>query len=253
MKGRPSRRYQPWKRRAILITTLLITSSFPDYQNGETHQLELHGHQAEVDNLDRRPQNVVGLERRHIHVPHLVIHAPLSTALGQRHGSEEARETEGRKDELVESHPLQSRQVGARLGDGEASLEEAEPLELQGRHAEAVRHEAGQPLKVERRRQVPRLRDKILFVEGVLPVELVDLVGDGVVTGVRAPAGWVLAEGSLADRRDGLGYRVGDSTQDRIGHHHREHCMAASFVSSCCAWQREECATSKNIDPRIVA
>src|SRR4051812_5395659 len=68
-----------------------------------------------------------------------------------------ALRTKRSKNELIKSHPLHCRAERARLGDGEAPLEELEPLELYRGHAEAVRHEPRQPFEVEGRRQNSRV------------------------------------------------------------------------------------------------
>lgn len=194
--------------------------------SASTHQLELNRHQAKVDNLHSRPQAVVGLERRKIHVPELAGDCATASTLGNGHGGEEDSQTEGRKDELVKRDTLHGGAESARLGDGEDVLEEAEPLELDGGHAEAVGHEAGEALKVKGRRQVLRVGDQVAVVEGVLAVELVDLDGDTVV--LLEAAG--LAEGSLADGRDGLGDRVGDATEDGVGDHHGHDCKESDIL-----------------------
>lgn len=181
-----------------------------------THQLELNRHQAKVDNLHSRPHTVVGLERGKIHVPKLARDSTTTSTLSNGHGSKEDTQTKRRKDELIKRNTLHGGSKSARLGDREDVLEEAEPLELDGRHAEAVRHEAGQTLKVERRRKVLRVGNQVAVVEGVLAVELVDLDGDAVV--LLEAAG--LAEGSLADGCDGLGNCIGDTTEDGVGDHH---------------------------------
>jgi len=212
------------------IPTVETNGCYPSQQDyritirkGGSYQLELHGHQAEVDDLDSRPHHVVRLDGGNVHVAHLLVNGPLSTSLGNRHGGEEAGDTEGRENELIKGDTLHGRQEGARLGDGEAVLEELEPAELDRSHAEAVGHEARKALKVEGRRKELGVRDQVPLVEGVLAVELVDLYGKGIVSRVRRLPGRILAHGTLAHRCDCLGDGVGDTTEDGVGHHHGKH------------------------------
>ncbi len=182
------------------------------------YQLKLHRHQAEVDDLHGRPDEVVGLERGEEHVADLLQNGPAAAALGHRHDGEEPGDAKGRKHELVHGHALHGWHKGAALGQGEASLEEAEPLELDGRHAEAVGHEARQPLKVKGRRQRPGLGYQVAVQQRVLAVQLVDLYRQPVFARVQA-----LAQCPLPDGRNGLRHRIGHAAKHRVGHHHREY------------------------------
>lgn len=96
----------------------------------ETHELELDGHQAEVDDLDGRPDGIVGLECRHVHVPELVVDGPFATALGDGHGCVEAHETKGREKELIKSDPLHGWHESTGLAERKSPFQKAEPLEL---------------------------------------------------------------------------------------------------------------------------
>lgn len=156
-----------------------------------------------------------------------MVDGPAASSLSNGHDGEEARETEGSEDQLVESHPLHGRDEGARLGDGEAPTEEAEPLELERGHAEAVGHESRESLKVEWRREVLRLGDQISVEEGLLAVQLVYLEGDRIVLRIRRLTRGQLAEGSLADGGYGLGDGICDASEDGVGHHHCEDCRCS--------------------------
>lgn len=58
-----------------------------------TYNLELDGHNAEVENLNGRPYDVVCLQSRYVDVLELASHGALSSALSHRHESEEASKT----------------------------------------------------------------------------------------------------------------------------------------------------------------
>lgn len=195
-----------------------------------THQLELNWHQAEVDDLDRGPNHKVGLERRHIHVPQLVLHGAPTTTLGNRHDSEESGNTKRRKHQLVHRHPLHRRAKSSRFCDREGLLQELEPLELHRGHAEAVGHEARQSLKVKRRWEDAGVRDKVAIAERVFAVEFLDLDSDGVILGVRVEG--ALSRGSLLDGGYGLCDGICYASQDRIGDHHREDFDKGFLVSN---------------------
>lgn len=185
-----------------------------------TYQLELNRHQAEVDNLYSRPNNIVGLESWNVHIPKLVRNGATATTLSNSHGRVKHSQTKWRKDELIESNALHGGDESAGLGDGEDSLEEAEPLELHRSHTETVCHEARETLKVERWRKADRVGDQVALVEGVLAVKLVDLNSDAVVLLKTA---W-LTDSSFANRGDGLGDCVGDTSEDGVSDHHGHYC-----------------------------
>jgi hypothetical protein len=181
-----------------------------------TYQLELHRHQTKVDNLNGWPHNEVGLESRNIHIPQLVRDCPSTTTLSDSHGGEEDTDTKRSKDELVECNTLHGRAECAGLGDGEDALEELEPPELHGRHAETVGHETSEALEIEGRGKVLVIGNQVSLEKGILLVKLVDL--DGEVVALRDAAG--LAHCPLTDGCDGLRDGVGDATEDGIRHHH---------------------------------
>lgn len=178
--------------------------------------MKLHRHQSEVDDLHQGPHHEVRLQRRDVHVAELVRDRPTAAALRHGHGREEAADAEGGEDQLVEGHALHRRAEGAVLGDGERARQEAEPLELHGRHREPVRHEPGQPLEVEGRRQQLRVRDQLPVAPRVLLVQVVDLDRHRVVLRYAAR----LSQRSLSHRCDGLGYGVGDASEDGVRYHH---------------------------------
>lgn len=64
-----------------------------DLRNKRTHNLELNGHDAEVEHLHRRPDNEVCFECRDIDVLELVLDCALATAFTDGHESEEASKT----------------------------------------------------------------------------------------------------------------------------------------------------------------
>lgn len=120
-----------------------------DFESGRViskgaYNLELDRNDPEVEYLHRRPQHKVGLQGRQIDVTELLRQCPLSTSLGNRHISEEARETYqyyismwpskdgfvGRfdaahtkwcKDELIECHTLKNWCCRVLLGQGKGS------------------------------------------------------------------------------------------------------------------------------------
>lgn len=139
-----------------------------------THNLELNGHDAEVEHLYRRPDNEVRFECGNIDVLELVLDGALATAFANGHESEEAAETwaivssttrkatftnlqhtDRGKDELIEGHTLQSCKGVARAShtDGESAVEEGEPPQLDGCHDTRICHEPDHPFKIEWGRQ----------------------------------------------------------------------------------------------------
>jgi len=88
--------------------------------------------------------------------------------------------TERRKDQLVESNTLEHRDTRVHLGERESTRQEAEPLELNWSHEEAVCHEPCDTLKVERRRGVYRC-PKLSKRSGPILVQVMDLNRNEVV------------------------------------------------------------------------
>lgn len=58
-----------------------------------TYDLELDWHDAEVENLDCRPKNEVGLQCRQVDVTELASQSSSSATLGDRHETEKAHQT----------------------------------------------------------------------------------------------------------------------------------------------------------------
>lgn len=212
----------------------------------QTYQLELHGHQAEVDNLHSRPDDEVGLQRGDVHVTQLAHDGTTATTLGDGHDREEAQQTKGRKDELIKGDSLHGGDEGAGLGDGKSGRQELEPAELERRHAETVGHEASQALKVEWGRQAADVGNEVLLVEGVLAVEVVDLDCDTIIL-VNAPG---FTDSLQAKGGNCLCGRIGDATEDGVGHHHGKNCCDnrvsmddGSWCGELCIWGAWEART----------
>lgn len=58
-----------------------------------THNLELNGHDTEVDQLNRRPDKEVRFKRRHVDVLEFASDGTLAATLADGHKCEEASET----------------------------------------------------------------------------------------------------------------------------------------------------------------
>ena len=175
-----------------------------------TYNLELDGHDPEVDDLHSRPDQEVGLQRRDIDVLEFALHSALSTTLCNCHVCEERSKPSWREQELIESHTLERGDpCAADLCDGECLGQETEPAVLNGRHEETVGHEADRALEVKGRRELLRVRDDIVFGPWVAAVEVVDFDRKEVVF-----AGAAFAVGALADCCQGLGYCVCDATKN---------------------------------------
>lgn len=58
-----------------------------------TNNLELNGHDAEVENLHGRPQEIVRFERRNVDVAELVDQGIPAAAFRHRHEGEETEQT----------------------------------------------------------------------------------------------------------------------------------------------------------------
>lgn len=111
--------------------------------------MKLDRYCPEIQDLHRRPNHVIGPQGGKIDVLKFLEDGAAATTLGNGHVGEEDTETDGGEDELVHGDALQGGDGAAGLGDGEGARQEAEPLELDGRHEEAVGHEAGEALEVE--------------------------------------------------------------------------------------------------------
>jgi hypothetical protein len=68
-------------------------SSPCDTNRADKGYLKLDGYQSEVDDLYQRPNDVIGLERRHVDILKLANDCSLSTSFGDRHECEEACQT----------------------------------------------------------------------------------------------------------------------------------------------------------------
>jgi hypothetical protein len=200
----PSRQYQRWIRKAVTCVSCHHLSG-----NWKTYNLVLDWHDPEVDELNRRPNHIIGFERRNVDVLELALHGALSTTFGNRHKREESRQTSRRKQELIKRHALQRRQPCSRLGNREGRRQEAEPSVLERRHEETVRHEPHCALEIERWWEFFRVGNEVVLVEGIPPVEVVDLYREEVVLAYAA----FLAHCALSDSRQRLGYCVCDTTQ----------------------------------------
>lgn len=174
-----------------------------------TYNLVLDRHNAEVDNLNRRPNQPVGLERWHVNVLELALHSALSTSFCHSHECEEASKTSRREQELIKSHALQRRQPCRGLAHRECRRHELEPPVLERRHDETVGHESHCSLEIEWRREALRVGDQVHVVDGVASVELVDFDGEEVVLVETT----LLAHGALPHGGQCLCYCVCDATQ----------------------------------------
>ena len=188
--------------------------------------LELNGHDAEVEHLHRRPDNEVCFECRDIDVLELVLDCALATAFTDGHESEEASKTDRRKDELIKGHTLQSGKGVARTSNtnGECAVEEGEPPQLDRRHNTRVCHESDHPLKVEWRRKqlLCSGRQEIRLVgPWHLVGQLVDLDVEEVILVAVVVVGSHGVAASLlhASCCEGLCDRVCDTTEDGVGDH----------------------------------
>ena len=73
-----------------------VTVSYPSRFNFRvelTHDLELNGHHAEVEDLHRRPEHKVGLERGQVDVLELAVKRTFTAAFGNGHEGKKAHET----------------------------------------------------------------------------------------------------------------------------------------------------------------
>lgn len=175
----------------------------------KTYNLVLDGHDAEVDNLHRGPNQPVGLKRRNVDVLELALHSALSTTFRHSHECKEASKTSWREQELIKSHALQRRQPCRSLAHRERRRHELEPPVLERRHDETVGHESHCSLEIEWRREALRVGYQVHVVDGVPSVELVDFDGEEVIFVEAA----LLAYSALPDSGQCLGYCVCDATQ----------------------------------------
>lgn len=89
VKDMPSMRFPQWTQMAGPTV-----SKEPFVLEREwTYNLELDGNYTEVQDLYRRPQNEIGLERRQVNVTHFINQCPSASSLSQCHESEKAEKT----------------------------------------------------------------------------------------------------------------------------------------------------------------
>lgn len=174
-----------------------------------TYDLVLDGHDAEVHDLHRRPNQPVGFQGRDVDVLELALHSALSTTFSHSHESEEGSKTSGCEEELIESHALQSRQPSRSLAHRESRRQKLEPPVLEWRHDETIGHESDGPLEIERWRKELRIGNQVGIVNRVPPVQLVDLDSEEVIFVWTA----LLAYCALPDSGQCLSYCVCDATQ----------------------------------------
>lgn len=67
-----------------------VSNDYSKDRHIETYDLQLYGHHSEVENLNGRPEHVVGLEGRHINVAKFARDRSSPTALSYGHEGEEA-------------------------------------------------------------------------------------------------------------------------------------------------------------------
>jgi hypothetical protein len=82
-KGMLSMQYQLSRRKAVRKS-----ASDRRQDEGWAYKLELNGHEAEVNDLDQRPDHKVCLQSWHIHITELVADSSSSTSLCNSHSSE---------------------------------------------------------------------------------------------------------------------------------------------------------------------
>ena len=172
--------------------------------------MELNGHDPEIDDLHRRPDQEVGLQRRDVDILELALNSTLSTTLSDSHVCKESRKTSRCKQELIERDTLERRYPGtADLCNRKSLGEETEPAVLDRRHKETVGHEADCALKIEGRRQLLRIGDDIVIGPRVATVEVMDLDCKEVILACAA-----FANSALADGGQSLSYCVCNTTKD---------------------------------------
>lgn len=71
----------------------MLGKGYGHHGKGTTHNLKLDGDDSEVQYLHGRPEQVVGFQRRQIHILKLAKHCTLTTTLCNCHESEKATET----------------------------------------------------------------------------------------------------------------------------------------------------------------
>lgn len=111
-------------------------------------------HQSEVDQLDSRPDQVVGLQRWNVDVLELLLDLLATTSFGHCHESEEGSETDGCEDQLIKRSSLSCCYGARSLGKRENAAEEAEPLVLDGGHDKTVCHESCQSVELVNTREL---------------------------------------------------------------------------------------------------
>lgn len=132
-------------------------------------------------------------------------------------GQSRSQLTERGKEQLVKGNSLHRVDCRDSRVQGKQPVQQCEPLVLQRRHDEAVRHEPDQALEIERRRLQPVRVHVVVIRPGDLPVQLLDLHAEEVVFR-RVVRVSPVAQFSLplpcANGGKGLGNRVCDSTKD---------------------------------------
>lgn len=82
-----SKQYQRWRRKATKLSVIATQTS------QSTHNLILNRHDSEVDDLHRRPDHPVGLQRRDVDILELALYGALATTLSDGHEGEETGKT----------------------------------------------------------------------------------------------------------------------------------------------------------------
>lgn len=184
-----------------------------------TYQLKVNWNDAEVQYLNRRPEDIVGLQRRHKHILKFMHDMLLSPSFGNCHRREEETEAKRREYQLIKRNPLECRSERASLRNRERPAQELEPLELHGGNHTAVPDESREPFEVEGRRKDLGFWNEVLHAERISLVKLVDLDCKWVVS-----VGWAagLSESALADCSYALSDCVGYAAEDGVGRHHRK-------------------------------
>jgi hypothetical protein len=194
-------------------------------QSRDTYNLVLDGHNAEVHDLHRGPNQPVSLQGWNINVLELALHSALSTTLSDGHESEEASKTSRCEEELIESHALQSRQPSRSLTHRESRRQKLEPPVLQRRHDETIGHESNGSLEIKRWREELRVGNQVGIVDRVPPVQFVDLNREEIIFVWTS----LLAYCALSDSGQCLRYCVCDATQ------HLCLCQPVSILYAQCS------------------
>jgi hypothetical protein len=126
---------------------------------------------------------------------------------------------------LVKSHTLDNWSPRRSLAKRERGSQELQPSELDRRHDETIGHESHGALKVEWRRQQPRVRNEVVIVDRIPPVEIVNLNSQKIILSWSA----LLAHCALPDSRQSLSYCVCDATQHLVCGQHCPTSMREYF------------------------